>query len=84
MDDIKQRLTNCFATVFPELSEKEIYRASQASISNWDSVASITLVNVIEEEFGIQIDFEAVADLVSFDLVLDYLNARNAATVPSL
>jgi acyl carrier protein len=84
MDDIKQRLTNCFATVFPELSEEEIHRASQASISNWDSVASITLVNVIEEEFGIQIDFEAVADLVSFDLVLDYLNARNAATAPSL
>jgi acyl carrier protein len=84
MDDLKQRLTNCFAAVFPELSEEEIHRASQVSISNWDSVASITLVNVIEEEFDIQIDLEAVADLVSFDLVLDYLNGRNAATAPGL
>ena len=84
MDDLKQRLTNCFSAVFPELSEEEIHRAGQASIASWDSVASITLVNVIEEEFDIQIDLEAVADLVSFDLVLDYLQSRNAATAPGL
>jgi acyl carrier protein len=80
MNELNQRLTNCFATVFPELGEEEIHRASQASVANWDSVASITLVNVIEEEFETQIDLEEVADLVSFDLVLDYLRNRNAAT----
>ena len=80
MGDIKQRLTKCFATVFPELSDEEIQRASQVSLASWDSVASITLVNVIEEEFEIQIDLEAVADLVSFELVLDYLKTRDAAT----
>lgn len=80
MDDTKQRLTRCFATVFPELNEQEIHRASQASVASWDSVASITLVNVIEEEFETQIDFDVVAELVSFDLVLDYVKSSNAAT----
>ena len=84
MDDIKQRLTNCFATVFPDLTEEEIHRASQVSVASWDSVASITLVNVIEEEFEIQIDLEAVADLVSFDLVLDYLTQQNVASAQGL
>ena len=73
MDDLKQRLTNCFATVFPELSEEEIHRASQVSIASWDSVASINLVNVIEEEFDTQIDLEALPELTSFDLVLNHV-----------
>ena len=84
MDDIKQRLTKCFAAVFPDLGEEEIHRASQVSVASWDSVASITLVNVIEEEFEIQIDLEAVADLVSFDLVLDYLTQQNVASAQGL
>jgi acyl carrier protein len=83
-NDIKQRLVKCFSTVFPDLTEEEIYRANQASVASWDSVASITLVSVVEEEFETQIDFEAVADLVSFDLVLDYLSQRNVASASSL
>lgn len=80
MDDIKQRLINCFAIVFPDLSEEEIQRASQASVASWDSVASITLVNVIEEEFSMPIDLGEVADLVSFDLVLAFVTEKHAAS----
>lgn len=79
MEDYRQRLITCFATVFPELSSEEIPRASQASVAGWDSVASITLVNVVEEEFALQIDMEAAGDLVSFDLILDYLQTQNVA-----
>jgi acyl carrier protein len=44
-------------------------------------VAAITLVNVIEEEFGIEMDFDQLADLDSFRRVRDYLG-REVRTEP--
>lgn len=73
MDEIEGRLTQCFQTVFPELSAEEVRTASQATLTGWDSVAAITLMNVIEDEFGIEMDLDIVADLDSFDRVRDYL-----------
>jgi acyl carrier protein len=75
MDDLKQRLTNCFSTVFPELSEEEIHRASQEKVSSWDSIAAITLVNVIEDEFETQLDLDVLPELTSFDLVLNHVES---------
>jgi acyl carrier protein len=76
MSDLQERLARCFSLVFPELSREEVPRASQASLAAWDSVASITLLNVVEEEFQIQLDLDVLGDLTSFDLVLDYMQQR--------
>ncbi len=73
MDEISTRLVTCFQTVFPGMSESEAQNATQDSVAAWDSVAAITLVNVIEEEFGMQVDFDRLADLNSFSRVHDYL-----------
>lgn len=79
MDTIQSRLTGCFATVFPSMAPEEIPAATQATVEAWDSIAAITLVNVIEEEFGIQMDLEALADLDSFERIREYLTAECAA-----
>jgi acyl carrier protein len=73
MSDVRARLVKCFAAVFAELSEDEVALASPVTVGSWDSVASITLLSVIEEEFAIQIDPDDLEHLVSFELVLDYL-----------
>ena len=73
MDEVKSRLVNCFQTVFPSLPESEIPNAAQESLAEWDSIAAITLVNVIEDEFQIQMDLDELADLDSFSRILDYL-----------
>ena len=73
MPDVGTRLVGCFLTVFPELTEADIRSASQDRIEQWDSVAAITLVNVIEEEFSTQIDYDQLPDLDSFAKVLEYL-----------
>jgi len=78
MDDTKEKLAGCFRTVFPDLPAEAVYTASQAEMPEWDSVAAISLVNVIEEEFAIELDFEAMAELTSFPLILDYLKVRSA------
>jgi acyl carrier protein len=76
MDETRRRLTNCFQTVFPDMPEAQIATASTATIAEWDSVAAITLMNVIEDEFGFEMDLDDLADLDSFDKVYSYLQKR--------
>ena len=76
MDDVKAKLVECFQIVFPDLKEKDIPAASQDTVADWDSVAAITLVNVIEEQFGIEMDLDQIADLDSFEKVRAYLEQR--------
>jgi acyl carrier protein len=73
MPDLQTRLTGCFQTVFPTLPEPEILNASQTSVADWDSVAAITLANVVEEEFQIQLDFDLLPDLDSYQRILQHL-----------
>jgi acyl carrier protein len=73
MDELESRLVNCFATAFPELDRQEIPSVSMGSLASWDSLAGITLLSLIEEEFSFSISADDVVDLVSFGLILDYL-----------
>jgi acyl carrier protein len=79
MNDLRERLIKCFAAVLPQLTAEEIPLAAPTRVEGWDSLATITLVSVIEEEFAIQIDPEDIEHLASFDLVLNYLARRQAA-----
>jgi hypothetical protein len=73
MNDFRERLAQCFLLAFPELKAPEVYGASLASVAAWDSLTSIILANVIEEEFQVKLDYEILPELISFDLVLDHL-----------
>ncbi len=73
MDEQQRRLANCFCAVFPELSSEEVIHASSATVPNWDSVAVVTLLTVIEEEFGISIEEDDPAKFDSFQRILGYL-----------
>lgn len=77
MSGTRERLAQCFSTVFHGLREPEVYSASVASVAAWDSTAAIILANVIEEEFKIPVDYEVLPELISFDLILDYVTSRS-------
>ena len=76
MDELQQRLVKCFECVFPALPTEEIPRSSQASNSAWDSVATIILANIVEDEFGFQMDLDLLPELNSFDLILSYVKTE--------
>jgi len=78
MNDMNKRLTRCFSAVFPELNERRIASASPQTVADWDSVATVTLVAVIEEEFGIEVEPDAFDQLVSFRSILSYLEELTA------
>jgi acyl carrier protein len=76
MDETRQRLMKCFEVVFPDLAQDAIASASTATLAAWDSVAAITLMNVVEEEFGLELDLDDLANLDSFDKLYSYLQNR--------
>jgi acyl carrier protein len=76
MDDIRQRLVHCFSTVFPDLGLDEVPSAGMASVASWDSLATLSLVTVLEEEFQVQFPPEDLEQLVSFELILYYLEGK--------
>jgi acyl carrier protein len=78
MSDQRSRLIACFAAVFPALHEEDIPQATMATVDTWDSVATITLLVVLEEEFDIEIKPEELERLTSFELILDYLRDNTA------
>jgi len=79
MTEIHERLMRCFSATFPNLTSEEVRLASPSTVATWDSLASITLVAVMEEEFAIQIEPEDIEHLVSFDSSVDYLTTRLTA-----
>ena len=58
MNDLKAKVARCFSNVFPDLPQAEIPRASTASLGSWDSVAHVTLLSAIEEEFGVAFELD--------------------------
>jgi acyl carrier protein len=76
MDETATKLESCFRVVFPALDPAAITSATVNRVPQWDSVAQITLLNLIGEEFGIDIDFEEFEGADSFAEMLARLRER--------
>jgi serine O-acetyltransferase len=76
--ELESRLVPCFAAAFGSLSPAEIPRAAVSSLPEWDSLASMTLLALIEEEFRLRIPVSELARLTSFAEILAYLTAHTA------
>jgi acyl carrier protein len=76
MSNIPSRVTTCFTNVFPDLAEADVPRASQASMAQWDSVAHVTLLSAVAEEFQIELDEESFESLSSYLLIVDFVEGR--------
>jgi acyl carrier protein len=67
MDDVRNKLDRCFALAFPKLDPSQYAIASSKHMSEWDSIAQLTLLTLIGEEFGRDIDFEEFEGATSFE-----------------
>jgi acyl carrier protein len=73
MPELDDRLTRCFASVFPALGPDQIHAASVESVPAWDSLAAVTLIAVLEQEFNTRIELMEMPELTSYQAVRDYL-----------
>jgi acyl carrier protein len=76
MSELDDRLTRCFASVFPSLGPNQIHAASLETVPAWDSLAAVTLIAVLEQEFDTQIDLMEMPELTSYNAVRDYLQRQ--------
>jgi acyl carrier protein len=77
MHDRDDRLVRCFVSVFPTLPPDQIRDARMESVQAWDSLATVTLVALIGEEFGVQIDLSDLPELYSFEAFHNLLHRRS-------
>jgi acyl carrier protein len=76
MADLESRLTSCVLAVFPSLPPDDVPRASSTTLETWDSTATVTLMALVEEEFGLEIAPDDLTHFISFQQVLAYLRNK--------
>jgi acyl carrier protein len=76
MNDIQARVSQCFANVFPGVPAAELPRISVGSLARWDSIAHVTLLSAIGEEFSLDISPDDFDELTSYGLILDYVESH--------
>lgn len=67
------QLTQCFIAVFPSLTAETAPAASMDTMPDWDSVAGINLLTVIEEELGVRVIPEDFVLLTNYSQIHEYL-----------
>ena len=78
MDKIKEKLAHCFSLAFPKMDPGQYATATAENTSAWDSMAQVTLLTLIGEEFGIDIDFEEFEGATSFEALATRISEISA------
>jgi acyl carrier protein len=77
MPDREILLMRCFASAFPSATPDDIKMAKTfESIPGFDSLRMVTLLAVLGEQFGVDIDLPEILELETFDAVSRYLSQR--------
>ncbi len=76
MTALKNRVLDCFCALFPTHSREELLMASRESIPEWDSLAGVTLLTLLEQEFHLNVDLTELDHFNSVQAVLDYAAAN--------
>jgi len=73
MSEQNPLLVQCFAAIFPKLPVDQIPNATTETVPEWDSLATVTLAALLEQEFGAPVDVFDLPELNSFSAVQDHL-----------
>ena len=80
MPEVESRLIRCFSSVFPMLAADEIRSANLPSLIEMDSLAGVTLLAVIDEEFCVQMDLDGIMALGTFQALLQHISGQDRNT----
>jgi acyl carrier protein len=71
-----EKLDNVFRVVFNLPANHDVTTVSKQTQKNWDSLAHVTLVSAVENEFDVTIDTIESLRLTSYDAVRQLLDDR--------
>ena len=70
-------LVSCFERVFPGIDRDAIQAATPETVQGWDSMAQVTLLSLLGEESGLDIDFEEFEGANSFESILTLVRRKS-------
>ena len=71
--NVDERLVRLFEAAFPDLAPDAIATASVETTEQWDSLQSLVLMTLLEEEFGIAVSPLDLPELASYAAIRDYV-----------
>ena len=78
MNDIDARLARCFKAVLPDIPAAQLADATAETAQAWDSVALVSLLNLVSEEFDLEVDWENAGELTSYAAIRNMILSRTA------
>ena len=71
-----ERLRAVMATILQVPESDVTPESARDELEAWDSVQHLNLMLALEDEFGLQLDVDALQSLTSVAKILEYLDAR--------
>lgn len=72
------RLEDIFRQILELSPGQDVTDLTQADVPEWDSLAHVTLLLAIENEFGVEVDAADALELTTFDAVARFLDGNGA------
>ncbi len=73
---ITKRLSRIFNKAFPSVEVAEAPNATMDTVQGWDSIATLTLFMLCEEDFGIKLGYDRIAETKSFNDLFKLLESK--------
>lgn len=83
MTDLGDSLVRCVLSVFPTLTKEEARTAKIELLIEADSLAAVTLVALIDEQFGVDIALEDLLTLGSIEALQHFLTSKLPQPCPT-
>ncbi|NLG73120.1 MAG: acyl carrier protein [Chloroflexi bacterium] len=75
-DKLTERVRSLLAEAFDVPVEEISTELAFGDLPQWDSLGHMEVMVRLEEQFGVEISAETIAELISVDAICSYLEAR--------
>ncbi len=75
--DLDNRLKDFLASQFKVERESISEDLSFGDLPQWDSLGHMSLMAAFENQFGVEVNADAIADLVNYNAILKFLKKSN-------
>ena len=73
---IRKRLIRCFREFFGDTLPDDVSEAKSENVAGWDSMATWTLLMLVEEQFEIKIGLDQIPKLTSFAAFENHIQSK--------
>lgn len=73
-----EKYKNAFVEAL-EMPEADVEKASMETVSKWDSIGQMSLIALVEDAFGIEMEPDEIMRFTTYEAGLEILKSHNIA-----